>query len=424
MDKTKQMFPELNEFKYDFDAKTTKPVKEFLLSKKGICYDFVNYIYHKNNNVKCYFIYTNKGNNTHTFALLNDIWIEYAWKTYKGEHANFNYNKIVDLFCKEYNCDKSSILLVEYKPNNKVQTIKEFCDDRFKQTNDISLESYSGYASSKKKKYSKNNKREVIGRRRFKCEDCGQRFGTFDQLFKHATKMHSDLINNEDPYKYLFDKRNPGIKLCVICKKNTCEWNPVKHKYARYCTNPECKKKAREMFQKNMKRIYGTDNLLNDPEHQAEMLANRKISGRYTWKDGVQIIYVGKYELDFLQYCENTLHFTSSDVVPFPTNKAIKYLDKFTNVERFYIPDFWIPSLNLAIEIKDGSKYPLDSKAKMAMKEEAVIKLDKFNFIKIVDKDYSDFNDLIKTLKDLNCAEVKKDGNHIFIIPAPSNNSL
>ena len=274
------------------------------------------------------------------------------------------------------------------------------------------------------KKYSKNNKREVTGRRRFKCEDCGQRFGTFDQLFKHATKMHSDLINDEDPYKYLFDKRNPGIKLCVICKKNTCEWNPVKHKYARYCTNPECKKKAREMFQKNMKRIYGTDNLLNDPEHQAEMLANRKISGKYTWKDGVQIIYVGKYELDFLQYCENTLHFTSSDVVPFPTNMAIKYLDKFTNVERFYIPDFWIPSLNLAIEIKDGSKYPLDSKAKMAMKEEAVIKLDKFNFIKIVDKDYTDFNDLVKTLKDLNCAEVKKDGNHIFIIPAPGNDVL
>ena len=25
------------------------------------------------NNVKCYFIYTNKGNHTHTFALLNDI---------------------------------------------------------------------------------------------------------------------------------------------------------------------------------------------------------------------------------------------------------------------------------------------------------------------------------------------------------------
>ena len=154
------------------------------------------------------------------------------------------------------------------------------------------------------------------------------------------------------------------------------------------------------------------------------MLANRNISGKYICKDGVQIIYVGKYELDFLQYCENTLHFTSSDVIAFPTNMSIKYLDKFTNVERFYIPDFWIPSLNLAIEIKDGSKYPLDSKAKMAMKEEAVIKLDKFNFIKIVDKDYSDFNDLIKILKDLNCAEVKKDGNHIFIIPAPSNNSL
>ena len=153
MNKSKQMFPELNEFKYDFDAKTTKPVKEFVLSKKGICYDFVNYIYYKNHKVKCYFIYTNKGNNTHTFALLNDIWIEYAWKTYKGEHANFNYNKIVDLFCKKYNCDRTNILLGEYKPNNKVQTIKEFCNDRFEQTNDISLENYDECSLSKKKKY-------------------------------------------------------------------------------------------------------------------------------------------------------------------------------------------------------------------------------------------------------------------------------
>lgn len=35
MNKNKQMFPELNEFEYDFNAKTTKPVKEFLLRKKA-----------------------------------------------------------------------------------------------------------------------------------------------------------------------------------------------------------------------------------------------------------------------------------------------------------------------------------------------------------------------------------------------------
>ena len=44
------------------------------------------------------------------------------------------------------------------------------------------------------KKYSKNNKREVTGRRRFKCEDCGQRFGTFDQLFKHKTEDRKSVV--------------------------------------------------------------------------------------------------------------------------------------------------------------------------------------------------------------------------------------
>ena len=46
------------------------------------------------------------------------------------------------------------------------------------------------------KKYYMNNKKRVTGRRRFKCLDCGQRFGTYQQLFLHATKYHKDLIED------------------------------------------------------------------------------------------------------------------------------------------------------------------------------------------------------------------------------------
>lgn len=80
----------------------------------------------------------------------------------------------------------------------------------------------------KNKKYRINNKKRVTGRRRFKCLDCGQRFGTYDQLLIHAIKYHADLIGEEDPDKYLYEKRNPGPKICVICKKNPCEWDPKK----------------------------------------------------------------------------------------------------------------------------------------------------------------------------------------------------
>ena len=87
---------------------------------------------------------------------------------------------------------------------------------------------------------------------------------------------------------------------------------------------------------------------------------------------------------------------------------------------RYYIPDFFMPKYNLIIEIKDASKYPIDSKAKMRMKESAVIKLDKFNFIKIVEKDYSDFDDLLKNLAENNVSEYKDKSEHIFIIPESS----
>lgn len=419
----KLLFPELDEFEYDFDAKETKTVDEFFSNKKGICYDFVNYIYHKNANAKCYFIYTNKNNNTHTFALINDVWVEYAWIAHKGEHKNFNYKKIVDLFCEENNCDKSTILLLEYKPNNKKQTIEEFCNDRFKQRNDISLENYNPRLFSiesktnNNKKYRYNNKRQITGRRRFKCTDCGQRFAEFEQLVKHASKMHKDEIGDEDVYKYLYEQRNPGPYICPICKKNPREWNPEKRKYNRICSSEKCKEISRKNFQKNMKRVYGTDNLLNDPEHQAAMLANRSISGKFKFPDGVEITYVGKYELDFLQYIVNKYNFDSTNIVDCPPSLYIKYYDIYTEKERYYIPDFFFPAYNLVVEIKDGSKYPVDSKAKAKLKEQAVIKANKFNYIKIVDKDYTDFDSFIETCNNKSYSEEKTTNEFIFIIP-------
>ena len=268
-----------------------------------------------------------------------------------------------------------------------------------------------------KKKYRYNNKKKVTGRRRFKCMDCGQRFGEFNQLFNHATKYHADLIGDEDPYKYLYEKRNPGPYICPICKKNPREWDPKKRKYTRICNDPKCKEEARKQFQKNMKRVYGTDNLLNDPERQAELLANRSISGKYKFPDGVEIIYVGTYELDFLEHCVNHFSWDSTDVIPCPISLFIEYYDPYTKKKRWYMPDFYIPKYNVVIEIKDGSKYPVESKAKAVLKEQAVIKANRFNYIKIVDKDYTDFDDFIETRNDAHYAEEKDKNNFIFIIP-------
>jgi hypothetical protein len=266
-------------------------------------------------------------------------------------------------------------------------------------------------------KYKYNNKRQVTGRRRFRCEDCMQRFGEFNQLVKHATKYHADLIGDEDVYKYLYEKRNPGPYICPICKKNLRTWNQQKRKYNRICDDPKCKEISRKNFQKNMKRVYGTDNLLNDPEHQAAMLANRSISGSFTLPDKVQIKYVGTYELDFLNHIVDKFKFDSTDIIECPSTLYIKYYDIYTEKERYYIPDFFFPKYNLVVEVKDGSKFPVDSKAKAKLKEQAVIKANKFNYIKIVDKKYDDFDSFIATIEDNHFSEDKRDKDFIFIIP-------
>lgn len=300
-----------------------------------------------------------------------------------------------------------------YKEISKEEYNKLGVVKRSKESYDYSMETIQ----TTTKKYKYNNKRKVTGRRRFKCVDCGQRFGEFNQLKLHAERYHKDLIQGEDIYKYLYEKRNPGPYICTICRKRPRVWNEKNHKYSRICDNPECAKKAREIFSKNMKKVYGTDNLAQDPEYQAMLLANRSITKTFMFPDGGKINCVGEYELDLLNYLVKNHNYTSVDIVECPASLYVKYMDIYTKKERYYIPDFFIPKYDLVIEVKDGSKYPIDSKAKAALKEQAVIKLDKFNYIKIVDKNYSDFESFVESFEENHFSDDKRDTEHIFIIP-------
>ena len=58
----------------------------------------------------------------------------------------------------------------------------------------------------------------------------------------------------------------------------------------------------REEYKKNMIRVKGTYNILNDPEQQQKMLANRKISGKYRYSDGTMFTYTGSYEKKLLEF--------------------------------------------------------------------------------------------------------------------------
>lgn len=184
----------------------------------------------------------------------------------------------------------------------------------------------------------------------YKCPVCGMRFKSLSGWGEHIERLHPDTI--PDGYSvaryfyYVDTGKTHGS--CVQCHKPT-EWNETTGKYSRYCSDPNCKKKYCAEAKKRMIDKYGVPHLLNDPDQQRKMLASK--SKPYKFRDGGSVLYLSSYEKDFLMTCEFVLGLKSKDIMgPSPHTYTYMYEGK----QHFYIPDFYIPDLNLEIEIKDG----------------------------------------------------------------------
>lgn len=228
--------------------------------------------------------------------------------------------------------------------------------------------------------------------KRMRCPFCDAIAQDSNRLISHMERKHSDEIpDNMTIRQYVYflktGKRN-GI--CVMCKQPTT-WNESTGKYNRFCNNPKCKEKYREIFKQRMINRYGKTTLLNDPEQQRKMLANRKISGVYRWKDHIHTTpYTGTYEEDFLRFLDECLNMDPEDVMA-PSPHTYFYV--YNGERHFYIPDFFIPSLGLEIEIKTHENMHHKIQAVDAVKEQlkdqvmAGVK-GTFDYIKVVDKNY------------------------------------
>jgi hypothetical protein len=149
---------------------------------------------------------------------------------------------------------------------------------------------------------------------------------------------------------------------------------------------------------------YGKAHLLNDPNKQREMLANRSISGVYEWRDGkTETTYTGSYELDFLKTMDDFFEWDPSDIM-MPSPHTYTY--KYEGEDKFYIPDVFIPSLNLEIEIKDGGDNPNNhhkiqavDKEKEKLKDEVLMTQKNFHYVKLTNKNFTNFFDFMKEYK-------------------------
>jgi hypothetical protein len=272
----------------------------------------------------------------------------------------------------------------------------------------------------------------------FICEECKKTFFRKDDLSKHITHFHKDI-----GIKLYFDRwiKDGEDGKCIICGNETKFISLYGYKK---CCSKECIKKLRE---KTNMQLYGVINTYQSPEKKEKIkqttlknlgvdhnfksqkiinkrrktwlknygvdnplkskIIRAKMVNTYLEKDGVEhnmqnlttfnkglktrlllhnykntkITYQGSYELDFLE----NFYTKYPDIQNGP---SIKY--KFNNRNKVYHSDFYIPSLNLVVEIK--SSWTLASDLEINEKKKATIAAG-FNYIMILNKDYKDMSE-------------------------------
>ena len=242
---------------------------------------------------------------------------------------------------------------------------------------------------------------EATSKRTYKCPYCTQRF-IREKLVTHIDDKHHDLIPEgftalRVAYNYI---NNTTGRKCVMCGKPTA-WNEIKGRYERLCSE-ECKKAYLARTKANYQRKYGTDKPTSNPELNAQIqrkaLANRKIAGMYKFSDGGEVGYVGAYEKKFLEFMDKIMKINSEDLQePGPD---IVY--QYNGENHLYIPDYYYIPYNLIIEIKrGGEKNPdiYEYKEKTVAKEEAVRKLNKYNYLRLTNNDFAQVMSMFGLLK-------------------------
>ena len=234
--------------------------------------------------------------------------------------------------------------------------------------------------------------------RNTRCPFCPKIFNDKHRFCKHIQRMHNDQVPDdcealEWAYSLLVGK--PTGRLCVQCKKNPVHFNRETLKYERYCSDACKTAYANDFHNKRMVDKYGVPHLLNNADMQRKMIFNHAQARDYVWDDKHKFRIIGSYEEDFLSHLKS-LDWSPNDVIcPSPNNYWYKWKDGTTHL---YIPDFYIPSLSLEVEIKesDNTHPRMEHSREIEYLKDARLKYETqktgIHYIKIVDKNYDEFD--------------------------------
>ena len=240
--------------------------------------------------------------------------------------------------------------------------------------------------------------------KKYKCPYCEKRLIRKD-LITHIDKSHKELIpENYTAARLVYNQVNKvDHGKCRVCGKPTA-WSEKSGRYDVLCGDPKCKEHMREEYKKNMLRVKGTYNILNDPEQQKKMLANRSISGQYKFQDGGVLTYTGSYEKKCLEFMDVVMQIPSKDILsPGPT---LEY--EYNGEKHFYITDFYYIPYNLIIEVKDGgdnlntkdSASMKASREKTIEKEHLITDRGEYNYIRLTNNNFAQLIEVFMIIKE------------------------
>lgn len=249
----------------------------------------------------------------------------------------------------------------------------------------------------------------------YKCMYCDERY-TRQDLVNHVEENHEDEIPEGFTafrlvFNYVNKKPLSYHGKCTECGKST-PWDENKGRYDRQCGSKACHDSYVRKFEENMIRRKGVKRISSTEEGQKKMLANRRISGVYKFRDGGEKSYCGSYELKALEFMDKVLEIKSADIMaPGP---VLEY--EFEGKTHMYITDFYYQPYNLIIEVKDGGDNPNrrnmpEYRKKQIEKEKFIIKNTNYNYLRLTN---NDLKQLMSTFVMLKLQMVENTGERVI----------
>ena len=317
----------------------------------------------------------------------------------KQNYSNLGYDFSQDyVYIKIEHLKKSS--------QQKLEVICDLCNNNY-------IISFAKYNINMKRNGFYSCKKCALEKRTEKFKNNNLSLNSYYQKKKKETFIRNYGVDNPSKSEYIKEKKkntlleNYGVNYTSEVNKLQKEGMIRKYNVSHPSQSEEIKSRMKTKLIDN----YGVDNVskldfIKDKKKetcfrnygvyspsQSTIIFKKQLSSAY------KIIYYndelfsqGSYELDFLNYCEN-----NSIIDLISNGPSIEYILESNNSNHTYHSDFFIEKINLIIEIKSSYTYNIDLDKNLMKRKYS--KLNGYNFIFIIDKDYTEFENIINNLK-------------------------